>query len=260
MLQTLEQTKAGEITSPAVPFGKEKKDAADCIAVLGSHPATVMMAPFEDEGTLIYACSPHNVEHRTLPRVDEWFELHNPIADKTRAYGYLRTIENLPLVWMRDTQAMKFYPGARAYPQKELCGELEVDTGGIPLEAYIRNLGVTREEDARALAKCLPIVQPNGRTDAPHILTSRVKTVRPGKFSWFSFTSSIAYMLAKAIDDCEKHDIGQIDLYGIMQASNVEYQYQKPGIQNLIWEATKRGIRINAPDISLLFEPPVEQW
>ena len=45
---------------------------------------------------------------------------------------------------------------------------------------------------------------------------------------------------------------------GIMQASPNEYAYQRPGIQNLIWEATKLGIRVIAPDVSKLFVPPKE--
>ena len=49
------------------------------IAILGSHPATVQLAPFADPGWRIYSCSPHNVEKRTLPRVDQWFEVHEPL-------------------------------------------------------------------------------------------------------------------------------------------------------------------------------------
>ena len=77
-------------------------------------------------------------------------------------------------------------------------------------------------------------------------------------FGPFCFTSSIAFMLAKAIVDCEGMGIPQIGLWGIMQASPNEYAYQRPGIQALIWEAAKRKIKVLAPDISQLFEPPPE--
>ena len=170
------------------------------IAILGSHPATVQMAPFDNLNWLIYACSPHNVEKRQLPRFDEWFEVHIPLADKTRAYPYLRFLETVPLVWMRDKDAMHLFPGANAYPEAGLKAE----------------------------------------------------------FGPFTFTSSIAFMLAKAIVDCELLGIKQIGLFGIMQASPNEYAYQRPGIQNLIWEAAKRKIKIFAPDISQLFEPQPE--
>jgi hypothetical protein len=181
---------------------KQASNLPEGIAVLGSHPDTVMAAPF-DQNWLIYACSPHNVEMRQLPRHDEWFEVHKPIADATRAYPYLKHLETLPLVWMRDEAAMPYFKGGRPYPEKE--------------------------------AK--------------------------DRFGPFTFTSSIAYILAKAIMDIEKGLAQpQIGLWGIMQASQNEYTYQRPGIQNLIWEATKVDIKILAPRESRLFEPPPENW
>jgi hypothetical protein len=174
------------------------------IAILGSHPATVMQTPFDDPSVFIYACSPHNFEHRRLPRFDAWCELHRPIEDPTRAFAYLNYVSTLPVVWMRDKRAMTSgcFKGARPYPEKEM----------------------------------------------------------KDRFGPFTFTSSIAYILAKAIDDCEKHGIKQIGLWGIMQASQNEYAYQRPGLQNLIWEATKSGIKVIAPQESKLFEPPNEKW
>ena len=202
------------------------------IAVLGSHPQTVMQAPFNGswkdgkqfaqieidyekgdiDGTivepppegewLIWACSPHNVEQRKLPRKDEWFEIHKPIADATRAYPYLRYLENLPKVWMRDKEAISLFPGAEEYPEKEM----------------------------------------------------------KERFGPYCFTSSIAFILAKAIVTCERDKIPNIGLWGIMQASQTEYTYQRPGIQNLIWEATKAGINVMAPFESQLFHPPMEKF
>lgn len=173
------------------------------IAVLGSHPATVELAPFDDKDWLIYACSPHNFEHRTLPRWDAWFELHEPIADKTRAYPYLRWLETHETpVYMRDKEALPLFPTA-----------------------------VLLDEEA---------------------LKER--------FGPFTFTSSIAYMLAKAIVDAEEKEIPAIGLWGIMQASETEYYNQRPGVQNLIWEATKLGMEVYAPDVSRLFEPPKNVW
>ena len=171
------------------------------IAVVGSHPATVMQTPF-DKPWLIYACSPHNYEKRQLPRFDAWFEVHIPIADKTRNYSYLKYLETIPLVWMRDQEAIRHFPGAKLYPEKEIKDE----------------------------------------------------------FGPFTFTSSIAFMLAMAIKDCEKHNIPQVGLFGIMQASANEYTYQRPGIQNLLWTAAKRGLKVLAPKESRLFEPPEENF
>ena len=179
------------------------------IAILGSHPATVGMAPFNDKWK-IYACSPHNFEQRRLPRIDEWFEVHKPIADSTRAYPYLKYVETLPFVWMRDEDAMPHFPGARRYPEKEM----------------------------------------------------------KERFGPFCFTSTIAYMIARAIVDCEENDIPAIGLFGVMQSHPNEYAYQRPGIQNLIWEATRpdrekfglKRLSVIAPDISRLFEPQPDQF
>jgi hypothetical protein len=173
------------------------------IAILGSHPKTVAMAPFNDEW-LIYSCSPHNYERNKLPRFDAWFEVHKPIADKTRAYPYLRWLETIdkPL-WMRDEAALPLFPNARRYPEREMKDE----------------------------------------------------------FGPFTFTSSIAYIMAKAIKDIEAGRAEpQLALFGIMQASENEYAYQRPGIQNLIWEAARRKIHVIAPDVSKLFEPQPDNW
>lgn len=178
-----------------------KPAAAEGIAILGSHPATVEMAPF-DSGWRIYACSPHNFEMRRLPRFDAWFEVHATLSDATRAYPYLKYLETLPLVWMRDKTAMPYIKGARPYP----------------------------EEEMKAI------------------------------FGAHPFTSSIAYMMAMAIVECEREGIDKLGLFGIMQASPNEYTYQRPGIQALIWEARKRDIDVYAPDISRLFEPPPEDF
>lgn len=185
---------AGADVPPAKPEG---------IAILGSHPATVAMAPF-DHNWLIYSCSPHNYERRQLPRFDAWFEVHNPIADKTRAYPYLRWLETIdkPL-WMRDRDAIRLFPNAKPYPEAEMKAE----------------------------------------------------------FGPFTFTSSIAYIMAKAIKDIEAGLAEpQLAMFGIMQASETEYSYQRPGIQNLIWEAARRKIHVVAPDVSKLFEPQPDNW
>lgn len=188
-------------TAEAVPTG---------IAILGSHPQTVAMAPFDDPGWKIYACSPHNVEMRTLPRWDQWFEVHLPAQDKTRSYHYLRGLEEQArqklargedaVVWMRDKLALPHFPGSRLYPEEEM----------------------------------------------------------KAKFCAFLFSSSIAFMLAKAISDCEAQGIKQIGLWGILQSSETEFAYQRPGTQYFLWEAVRRGIKVLAARESKLFEPPPE--
>jgi len=172
------------------------------VAVLGSNAQTIDQAPWSDPAWYFMACSPHNIEHRSLPVVHEWFEIHLPIQDRTRGYHYLRQLENYPFVWMRDLDAMPYFHGANLYP----------------------------EEDYK-------------RTFCP-----------------FMFTSSIAFILARAIMFAQEHKIPQIGIWGVMQASENEYTYQRPGIQYFIWEAERRGIEVIAPRESNLFEPPAEKF
>lgn len=187
------------------------------IAVLGSHPATVLQAPFDDPSWLIYACSPHNLDidaadkfhpgRRYLDggirpdggkfRVDEWFEVHVPLPDETRPHSYQEQLKKLPVVWMRDGDAARYYKNAKPFPQHEL-------------------------------------------------------SERFGPFFW---TSSIAFVLAKAIIDCERLGIANLAIFGVMQASENEYTYQRPGIQYWIQRATELGIQVMAPEESKLFEP-----
>lgn len=190
-------TEIGEGAGAEVP---PAPSAFEGIAILGSHPATVMLAPF-DKNWLIYSCSPHNFERNKLPRWDQWFEIHKPIPHPTRAPAYVDFVKSLPFVWVRDRDFLSL-PGAHEYPEVEL-----------------------KEE-----------------------------------FGPFTFTSSIAFMLAKAIKDCEENGVRQIGLFGIMQASPNEYAYQRPGIQNLIWQAAKRGICVRAPRMSRLFDPQPEDF
>lgn len=181
----------------------EKYKKVNGIAVLGSHAATVEKAPFHDDSWLIFACSPHNLEHRTLPRVDMWSETHKPVQDKTRSYRYLKAVSELPCpVVMRDLENMGQFPNAVVYPEAAVT------------------------ED----------------------------------FGPFFKTSSIALMMAIAIQECERNGYERLGLWGIMQASNQEFVYQRPWIQALIWQAVERGIDVYAPRESALFEPPAEVW
>lgn len=95
------------------------------VALLGSHPATKMMAPFGDPEWQIWACSPNNSSIQSphasvLPRVDEWFEVHLPAAHVTRSPEYLAYVreltETIP-VWMRDRT---HHPKALQYPEAEM--------------------------------------------------------------------------------------------------------------------------------------------
>lgn len=215
------------------------------IAVLGSHPATVMQTPFYDPSVYIYACSPHNVEHRTLPRVDCFCELHDPIEDPTRAFAYLYAVSQMPTVLMRDKRALAsgLFKGARLYPE-HLKGTSKIETIKVPTGTFQQVPG------------------PDGKIGFAEVVERRQVEVpnRDGMFNPHMFTSSIAYMLAKAIVDCEEQGIGRIGIWGVMQKSEGEYTYQRPGIQYFIDEAMQRDIKVAAPRESCLFDMPTWKW
>lgn len=201
------------------------------IAILGSHPATVAEAPFDDPSWLVYACSPHNIEQRSLPRVDEWFEIHTPIQDATRSYHYLRSIEHLGhRVWMR----IPMVPPMEAAKTQEQAQQI----AHMHEMAELQRKNIAWFKEAREYPE------------------AEMKS----KFCQFMFTSSIAFMLAKAIDDCQRLGIPRIGIWGVMQASKSEYVYQRPGIQYFIWQANQLGIQVIAPEASRLFEPPEETF
>jgi hypothetical protein len=211
-----------------------------------------MNAPFGDPSWAIWACSPdntpfgHTKNRRTLPRFDQWFELHDPIEDPTRPFGYLKTVSEMPFVWMRDKRAMAsgLFKGARPYPEKEIKGTFETQIIKVPSGTY------------------RPVQGPDGKGQMREIMEQRTVEVpnMDGVFSPHMFTSSLAYMLAKAIMDCEQQGIPQIGVWGVLQQSDNEYAYQRPGIQYFLGEAIKRGIRVVANRESCLFDMPAWKW
>jgi hypothetical protein len=81
------------------------------------------------------------------------------------------------------------------------------------------------------------------------------------KYGDWPFTSSVAWMLAHAIE--QKPD--KIGLWGVDMAAAEEYEYQKPGCQFFCWVAKQNGIGVYTPPQSdLLQGPPLyavkEQW
>jgi hypothetical protein len=64
--------------------------------------------------------------------------------------------------------------------------------------------------------------------------------------------------MAKAICDCEAYNIPRIGLWGILQASQTEYEQQRPSTQYFLEEAAERGIQVFAAAESRLFHDDKE--
>jgi hypothetical protein len=72
------------------------------------------------------------------------------------------------------------------------------------------------------------------------------------RFGDYFWTSSLAYMLALAID--KKPEI--IGLWGVDMSASDEWQHQRPGCHYFIQEAQRAGIQVYAPPESDIMFPP----
>lgn len=72
------------------------------------------------------------------------------------------------------------------------------------------------------------------------------------RFGDYFWTSSLAYMLALAIDMKPK----VIGLWGVDMSAGDEYGHQRPGCHYFIQEARRAGIEVYAPPESDILEPP----
>jgi len=177
------------------------------IAILGSAPSSVNLAPYSDPSWQIFGCSPG--VYAVAPRVDAWFELHRwepgvigKAATQVPWFSpeYVAWMSKQPNVWMYD--AVPEIPGSKRLPVDDLTA----------------------------------------------------------KYGTYFFTSSIAFMLACAIEDILEDraitgDMGQISLYGVDMAANEEYGYQRAGCQHFILLAIDLGIEVYVPPESDLLRP-----
>lgn len=218
------------------------------IAVLGSHPQTKMQAPFGDPEWKIWACSPHNYSMGRLPRVDEWFELHKPAQDPDRVVKAEDWLEHFGeegrITRTKDGKAIVVMPPTR--PQDYLEWVRDEVSKQIPV--WVR--------DTEFFAGASTWPDPEPAEFAPRGLFEFPEDDLKREFGPFSFTSSIAHILAMAV--VARPEV--IGIWGVMQASPTEYTYQRPGIQALLFEAHRRGIGVVVPDESGLFTPPDNQW
>ena len=95
------------------------------IAILGSAPSSIRLAPFSDPSWQIWGCSPG--VYPVAQRVDVWFELHRwepPVIGRAELQKpwfspeYCAWMAQQKLVWMYDTVPQ--IPGSRKFPYEEL--------------------------------------------------------------------------------------------------------------------------------------------
>lgn len=190
------------------------------IALLGSAPSSVRLAPFGNPEWQIWACSPGT--YALLPRCNAFFELHRWEPG---------------VVGKPDTQKPWFSPEYVAWMGKQsLVWMLE------------------------------PVPEIPGSKELPYAAMS-------GRWGTYFWTSSLAYMLAMAMDEilaerekrkaagmsqAEQDEAAKGDvvgLWGVDMSATEEYGYQRAGCQHFLCEANRLGIGVYVPPESDLLRP-----
>lgn len=185
------------------------------IAILGSAPSSLRLAPFGDPTWKIWGCSPG--VYSQCPRANAWFELHRWEPG---------------VIGVASTQKQWFSPEYVAWMAK---------IGASGAAVWMKDA-------------------------VPEIPNSRPLPIDDlqQKYGTFFFTSSIAWMIACAIEDILEERAAAtgpvpsddaIALYGIDMAANEEYGYQRAGCQHFLLLAADLGIQIVVPPESDLLRP-----
>lgn len=184
------------------------------IAILGSAPSSLHLAPFGDPSWEIWGCSPG--VYPKARRVNAWFELH------------------------------RWEPGVAGIP------ESQKPWFSPEYVQWMANL------------KC-PVWMQEPVPEIPQSVALPVQHLTE-QFGNYFFTSSIAFMIACAIEDIlgrraqtaadgkdREHDA--IGLWGVDMAATEEYGYQRAGCQHFLLLAAEMGIEIVVPPESDLLCP-----
>ena len=162
------------------------------VALIGSAPASVGLAPYNDPSWQVWGCSPGAYGVVPQGRSNIWFEMH------------------------------RYEPG-QPWFSPEYC-------------QFLKNHPCVVVAEARKEI-------PNG------VVLNYQELV--AKYSPYFFTSSIAWMMAYAIELGAK----KIGLWGVDMAANEEYEAQRAGLHYFALIAAQRGIEVGVPPESDLFRP-----
>jgi hypothetical protein len=89
------------------------------IALLGSAPSSLPLAPFHDPSWEIWGCSPGVCPH--AKRLDAWFEIH-PLSQPEITTDYIQWMANLTVpVWMIEPDSR--VPRSIKYPREHMVAE-----------------------------------------------------------------------------------------------------------------------------------------
>ena len=162
------------------------------VALIGSAPASIRLAPYNDPTWQVWGCSPGAYGVVPRGRSNIWFEMHRYEPGQTWfSPEYCQFLRDHPCVVVAE-------------PRLEIPNGIMLDYDGL------------------------------------------VK-----KYSPYFFTSSVAWMMAHAIE----LGASKIGLWGVDMAANEEYEAQRAGLHYFALIAAQKGIEVGVPPESDLFRP-----
>lgn len=192
------------------------------IAILGSAPSSLELAPFQDIKALSITNGP--MVHPTPPFADVSWEIW---GCSPGLFGQQKRIDR----WF---EVHRWEPG-KAWFSPEYCQWLAAFKGPVYVGGNIPEI--------------------------PNAVLYPVRRVEE-EFSPYFLSSSISLMLALAILEIEAawasgmpRTEGTIGLWGVDMASGEEWNEQRPGCQAFVLEALRRGIEVYLPPESDLMRP-----
>ncbi len=197
------------------------------IALLGSAPSSVGLAPFRDQSYQAYMGGKTQIQPMA-PFIDDKWSIW---ACSPGCYG---RIERCDVFF----ELHRWEPG-QPWFSPEYCQWLRQFKGPVYTGGEVAELPTHRVYPIAAIE---------------------------GEFSSYFLTSSLSLMFALAIYQLAQYDEQRvrdnlpkeqhtIGMWGVDMAANDEYAYQRPGCQFFILEALRRGIEVYVPPESDLLRP-----
>ncbi len=195
------------------------------IALIGSAPSSIKLAPYGDPAWQIWGCSP--AVYPQIPRAEAWFELHRwepPVIGKAEQQvawfspEYCLWMARHQLVWMAE--AVPEIPNSRRLPAEELVRKYGTYffTSSLAWMFAMAIEAILDERNARD--RSAKVAEDNGQRD-----------------------------FAAPPPDC-------IGLWGVDMSATEEYGYQRAGCQFFAQIAQQLNIQVVVPPESDLLVPP----
>ena len=193
------------------------------IALVGSAPSSIRLAPYSDPSWTVWGCSP--AVYPQAPRVNEWFELHRwepPVIGKAEQQvawfspEYCMWMARHPCVWMQEP--VPEIPNSKRLPAEELVRKYGsyFFTSSLSWMFAMAIERILEARSARRIAEQIDAAAVNGEAREP---------------------------------DC-------IGLWGVDMAATEEYGYQRAGCQFFAQIAQQLNIEVVVPHESDLLLPP----